>query len=333
MTMTPDQLRALADALEPMARAPRFENFDVPAFCAWVRACADAEPVARIYTDAEMVHRDERWGRVQWIEPESELAEGTLLYAHPAPVAPAGWKLVPVEPTPEMLSAVGMMDGYDWHAPGCSPDADHANWYSAMLAAAPAAPQAGPCIGNDPICPCQDGDACHYKDAADGTKAWPAPQAEPKRDPLHGLAPTHRCPACGAFWRQCDDASWNLRSASCCGLCDAGRVELVRLLDEPKREPSLGELMREQRQSRIVAGAYPDGNPNAGAMMAQTRQAEPKRGLTCLWSRADDDTDMWETSCGHAFTIIDGTPSDNHMGFCCYCGRRVDEEIGGSDAE
>ncbi len=57
---------------------------------------------------------------------------------------PAGWKLVPVEPTPEMLSAVGMMDGYDWHAPGCSPDADHANWYSAMIAAAPAAPQAEP---------------------------------------------------------------------------------------------------------------------------------------------------------------------------------------------
>lgn len=86
--MNSDQLRALADALEPMAKAPRFEDFDVPAFCAWVRACADAEPVARIYTDAEMVHRDERWGRVQWIEPESELAEGTLLYTHPAPAAP-----------------------------------------------------------------------------------------------------------------------------------------------------------------------------------------------------------------------------------------------------
>ena len=57
------------------------------------------------------------------------------------------------------------------------------------------------------------------------------------REALHGLAPTHRCPACGAFWRQCDDASWNLRSASCCGLCDAGRVELVCWLDEPKREP------------------------------------------------------------------------------------------------
>jgi len=34
------------------------------------------------------------------------------------------------------------------------------------------------CIGKDPRCPCQDGDACHYKDCG-GTKAWPVPQAEP----------------------------------------------------------------------------------------------------------------------------------------------------------
>ncbi|MCO5213675.1 MAG: hypothetical protein M9936_28585 [Caldilinea sp.] len=44
--MNPNELRALADALEPMARAPRFEDFDVPGFCAWVRACAEAKPVA-----------------------------------------------------------------------------------------------------------------------------------------------------------------------------------------------------------------------------------------------------------------------------------------------
>ena len=41
-----DELRALADALEPMSKAPRFEDFDVPAFCAWARAQADAKPVA-----------------------------------------------------------------------------------------------------------------------------------------------------------------------------------------------------------------------------------------------------------------------------------------------
>ncbi len=67
------------------------------------------------------------------------------------------------------------------------------------------------------------------------------------------------------------------------------------------------------------------------AMLAAAPQAEPKREPTCLWSRADDDTDVWETRCGHAFTIIDGTPTDNQMAFCCYCGRRVDEEIGGID--
>ena len=34
-----------------------------------------------------------------------------------------------------------------------------------------------PCIGRDPLCPCQDGDACHYV-ATKKTKAWPVP-AEP----------------------------------------------------------------------------------------------------------------------------------------------------------
>jgi hypothetical protein len=42
----------------------------------------------------------------------------------------------------------------------------------------PAPPVQEPCIAKDPRCPCQDGDACHYKDCGD-TKAWPVPQAEP----------------------------------------------------------------------------------------------------------------------------------------------------------
>ena len=37
---------------------------------------------------------------------------------------------------------------------------------------------AKPCIGKDPRCPCQDGDACHYKDCGD-TKALPVAQPEP----------------------------------------------------------------------------------------------------------------------------------------------------------
>lgn len=170
--LSDDELRALAEALEPMAKAPRFADFDVPGFCAWVRACADAKPVAWLH---DVVQDGD--------EPDQALS----FYRDSFP-----------------LEGVG-----GFRSIGCVPLYPHP---------APAAPQA-------------------MEDAN--------------------------------VWKQ------------------------------------------------IV----PDDEP----------QAEPKREPACLWSRADDDTDTWETSCGHAFTIIEGTPTDNHMAFCCYCGRRVDEETGGSD--
>ncbi len=33
-------------------------------------------------------------------------------------------------------------------------------------------PETTSCIGNDPGCPCQDGDACHYRDIP-GSPGWP----------------------------------------------------------------------------------------------------------------------------------------------------------------
>ena len=46
----------------------------------------------------------------------------------------------------------------------------------------------------------------------------------------------------------------------------------------------------------------------------------------CLWSRADDDTDLWETSCDQAFCLTDGTPKANDFKFCCYCGKEIIED-------
>lgn len=50
------------------------------------------------------------------------------------------------------------------------------DYYNPRAALSPAPPQAqpAPCIGRDPLCPCQDGDSCHYRDTAT-TKAWPIP--------------------------------------------------------------------------------------------------------------------------------------------------------------
>jgi len=37
------------------------------------------------------------------------------------------------------------------------------------------------------------------------------------------------------------------------------------------------------------------------------------------------DWDYWETSCGESFYLEDGTPRDNNMRFCPYCGRRLEQ--------
>ena len=47
----------------------------------------------------------------------------------------------------------------------------------------------------------------------------------------------------------------------------------------------------------------------------------------CTWTRnLDDDSGMYETSCGEAFMISDGTPKENSFKFCCYCGKSLEED-------
>jgi len=54
--------------------------------------------------------------------------------------------------------------------------------------------QAEPCVGKDPRCPCQDGDACHYKDCG-GTKALPVPVAQLEQEPVAYYHPRN-----GFYW-------------------------------------------------------------------------------------------------------------------------------------
>lgn len=132
--MTTIDYKALAKRVELYAELGvegcDFWRTDLRTVVSLLEGMAEAEPAARIYTDAELVHRDPRWGRVCWIVPECEIDGGALLYLHPAP-----------QPQPERH-----------------------------------------CIGNDPNCPCQDGDPCHYRDHGD-TKAMPIPQPQPVSDP------------------------------------------------------------------------------------------------------------------------------------------------------
>ena len=86
ITMTPSQ--TLADALEPMAKAPRFEDFDVPAFCAWVRACADEKPVGYVTANGLRSLRQDDATVLLYAHDYLIRPDHVALYTHPAPVAP-----------------------------------------------------------------------------------------------------------------------------------------------------------------------------------------------------------------------------------------------------
>lgn len=45
----------------------------------------------------------------------------------------------------------------------------------------------------------------------------------------------------------------------------------------------------------------------------------------CIWADAGEEWGYWETSCNNAFVLIDGTPYENKMRFCPYCGKPLEE--------
>ena len=50
---------------------------------------------------------------------------------------------------------------------------------------------------------------------------------------------------------------------------------------------------------------------------------------TCKWApnEAYDGDCYWETECGNAYSITEGTPADNKMKFCVYCGGKLLETL------
>ena len=48
-----------------------------------------------------------------------------------------------------------------------------------------------------------------------------------------------------------------------------------------------------------------------------------RRDDYCVWTFSNDDNCYWATDCGHSFQFIDGSPKENHMKFCPYCGKKL----------
>jgi hypothetical protein len=49
-----------------------------------------------------------------------------------------------------------------------------------------------------------------------------------------------------------------------------------------------------------------------------------KEAPYCAWTWSEEGA--WATSCGNLFVLNDGTPKENGMNYCCYCGKKLKED-------
>ena len=48
---------------------------------------------------------------------------------------------------------------------------------------------------------------------------------------------------------------------------------------------------------------------------------------SCKWTPDENDiNNIYDTECGERFEITEGTPKENHMKYCPYCGKQLDDE-------
>lgn len=48
-----------------------------------------------------------------------------------------------------------------------------------------------------------------------------------------------------------------------------------------------------------------------------------ERSGICTWTPEADDERIYETTCGQSFLMEEGTPQENDMNFCCFCGKKL----------
>lgn len=80
-----------------------------------------------------------------------------------------------------------------------------------------------------------------------------------------------------------------------------------------------------------ACGEY-DGAQSYHALAAESYQAQFESWQAAIPDPCEWIQDEWDnsygTSCGNKYQIIDGTPEDNGMNFCTYCGGKLETITG-----
>ena len=53
------------------------------------------------------------------------------------------------------------------------------------------------------------------------------------------------------------------------------------------------------------------------------QEFQSKSEEVCEWTLIDEDFNAYDTSCKSPWCLENGTPSDNKMNYCTYCGKKI----------
>ena len=94
-------------------------------------------------------------------------------------------------------------------------------------------------------------------------------------------------------------------------------------------DPALAEQALEALEYHVAPPSASTWRPTAAITALRAAMAQPApEPETCTWHQdGDSDSGVYATSCGHYFNLEDGTPEDNEMSHCCYCGKKLAQEL------
>jgi len=99
-------------------------------------------------------------------------------------------------------------------------------------------------------------------------------------------------------------------------------------MNESTTDGTLGRLIDASYDSGYYSGKLQDGEPHHLAAIKEREYfrravlARMRNKEKCTWVE-DSEGEYWNTSCNQAFTLLAGTPVENSIRFCPFCGDEV----------
>ena len=116
------------------------------------------------------------------------------------------------------------------------------------------------------------------------------------------------------------------------------RALQARVRELEQRLEMREQQVREDEQLLDAIYLAADGLPSKGESTGRARVlislpqqiAALRSKVTEMWSEpcvwTENDSGWWETTCQNEFSLTDGSPAENGMNFCPYCGRLLKEQ-------